>query len=109
LNPEEESEFDTTEQISWMEMVKREAKTMDFVNLGIGSFCGILVGAALPGFSLVFGNMIDDVAVTTDDDSFNSLQKQALWMIYIGAGLFFVGAGQIATLARFGETIGYKT
>jgi len=56
-------------------MVKREATTGDYIKLAFGSFSGILVGAALPAFSLVFGNMIDDVAVTEDDDSFNSLQK----------------------------------
>ena len=30
-------------------------------------------------------------------------------MVYIGVGLFFIGMGQITTLAQFGENIGYKT
>ena len=60
-------------------MVRREMSSCDAAKLFIGCFTSLVVGAALPGFSLVFGNMIDEVADTSSadggEDEFNSLQK----------------------------------
>jgi ATP-binding cassette subfamily B (MDR/TAP) protein 1 len=44
---------------------------------------------------LFFGEMIDGVADTGaangEEDEFNALQKNSLFMVYIGCGLFFIG------------------
>lgn len=71
-------------------MVGRNAETSDYLRLTAGMFMSVLLGAALPGFCLIFGEMIDGVAETSDDDSFNALQEQALYMIYIGSALLFI-------------------
>ena len=110
---EADAEFDTTEKIGWFGMIKRERSTNDFIKLVIGLITATLMGAALPGFCLVFGNMIDGVATTGssdgDEDEFNALQKQSLWMIYIGCALFFIAMLQVTMLTQFGESIGFKT
>jgi len=97
-----EAEFDTTEKIGWWGMCKRERSTSDAIKFYIGNSAAILVGSALPGFCLVFGNMIDGVAGTGtsdgDADEFNALQKQALYMVYIGAALFMIGLCQVTML-----------
>jgi hypothetical protein len=51
--------------------------TGDAIKFFIGCFSSFLLGAALPGFCLVFGQMIDGVADTGtsdgDEEEFNSL------------------------------------
>ena len=109
VSEEEKSEFETTEKISWLEMVGRNAETSDYLGLFAGMFMSMLLGAALPGFCLIFGNMIDGVAETSDDNSFNALQEQSLYMIYIGCALLFIAWIQTSTLSNFGERITHRT
>lgn len=72
-----EAEFDTTEKIGWFGMIARERSTSDLVKFSIGAVMASLLGAALPAFCLVFGEMIDGVANTGssdgDEEQFNSL------------------------------------
>mgnify|MGYP001059469094 CR=1 FL=1 len=60
-------------------MATREMSGLDKVRFAIGAFCATCIGAALPSFCLVFGEMIDGVADTGSsngsDGEFNSLQK----------------------------------
>ena len=108
-----ETEFETLEKMSWWAMVTREMSTSDGIIFALGCTTAATVGASLPGFSLVFGEMIDDVASTGanngDEDSFSQLQKTSFWMLYIGIAMFFFGWGQVSLMTRFGEKITYKT
>jgi hypothetical protein len=74
-----EAEFDTTEKIGWWGMVARERSTTDLIKFILGLIAATGIGASLPAFCLIFGEMIDGVAgVEADDDSgdgFNALQK----------------------------------
>lgn len=101
-NKDEESEFDTTEKISWWKIVRRHMSTADTLKFATGCFTSAMLGAALPAFCLVFGEMIDGVADTSssngNDSEFNALQKQAFFMLYIGCGLFFIGWSQVGFL-----------
>jgi len=63
-----EAEFDTTEKIGWFGMIARERSTSDKVKFMIGATMASLLGAALPAFCLVFGEMIDGVASTGASD-----------------------------------------
>ena len=58
-------------------MVARERSTSDLVKFIIGATMASSLGAALPAFCLVFGEMIDGVADTGssdgDDEQFNNL------------------------------------
>lgn len=61
-------------------MVTRERSTSDLIMFSIGIFAATVVGAALPAFCLIFGEMIDGVAGTgadngAEDGEFNALQK----------------------------------
>jgi hypothetical protein len=44
----------------------------------------MMFGAALPGFTLIFGEMIDSIG----GNGFDSLGTQAKWMLIIGAGVY---------------------
>ena len=63
-----EAEFDTTEKIGWFGMIARERSTSDKVKFMLGATMASLLGAALPAFCLVFGEMIDGVASTGASD-----------------------------------------
>ena len=60
-------------------MIARERSSIDCIKLMIGAFAATCIGAALPAFCLVFGEMIDGVAGTGssdgDEGEFNALQK----------------------------------
>jgi ABC-type multidrug transport system fused ATPase/permease subunit len=107
----EESEFDTTEKMSWWAMIKRNMDGGDVVKFSIGIFSASLMGAALPGFTLFFGEMIDGIAETdaSGGSDFNALQKSSFIMFYIGVGCFFIAAAQVSALTNFGESISFKT
>jgi ABC-type multidrug transport system fused ATPase/permease subunit len=107
----EESEFDTTEKMSWWAMVKRNMDGGDAVRFAIGSFCAVAMGAGLPGFTLFFGEMIDGIGETgaSDGAQFNSLQKSSFIMMYIGVGFFFIAGAQVSAFSTFGEIVTYKT
>ena len=72
-----EAEFDTTEKIGWWGMVSRERSGTDLAKFCVGAFAASALGAALPAFCLVFGEMIDGVADTGssngDEEQFNAL------------------------------------
>jgi hypothetical protein len=57
-----EAEFDTTEKIGWWGMVGRESSVADKIKFCVGNFAAIVVGAALPGFMVIFGEMVDGIA-----------------------------------------------
>ena len=117
-DPEEEKkadqEFDTTEQITWTQMVSRHMDCNDKLMLILGQSGAFLFGASLPAFCLLFGNMIDGIGqagVDTADSSagYESLQTQAKYMIFIGFGVYMFSWFQISMMALFAESISFKT
>ena len=74
----------------------------------IGIIASMLFGAALPGFCLLFGDMIDSVGGSSTDGNFDMLGTQAKWMIIIGAGVFLFSFAQISLFSIFAENISYK-
>jgi len=71
-----------------------------------GIIASILFGAAMPGFCLLMGGMIDSVG--GNKGSFDMLGTQAKWMISIGAGVFLFSFAQIALFSIFSENISFK-
>ena len=53
-----------------------------------GTIASLAMGAALPSFSLLWGNMIDNFGGSGDDMVESALQSFLLF-IYIGIGVFF--------------------
>lgn len=85
----------------------------DKVKLIAGLSGSALFGAALPAFCLLFGNMIDGVgntgADTADSSSgYDMLQTQAVYMIFIGLGVWVFSWFQVSMLLLFSESISYK-
>lgn len=112
-NKNTDSEFESTEQIGWFEMITRFMDGKDQIKLIGGLFGSALFGAALPAFCLLFGNMIDGVGQTGADTSsessgFDQLQTQAVYMVYIGLGVWMFSWAQVSSLALFAESISFK-
>jgi hypothetical protein len=78
------SEFGTLEKMSFKELIFRYASGSDKVMFGAAWFASMMFGAALPGFTLIFGEMIDSIG----GNGFDSLGTQAKWMLIIGAGVY---------------------
>jgi len=76
-----------------------------FVVALLASMC---FGAALPGFCLLFGEMIDSVGGQGGSNSFDTLSSQALIMVYIGIGVYVFSFLQISMFSMFSENISHK-
>lgn len=73
-NFDPESEFTSTEQMSWFKMVYRYMDGSDQIKFYAGFFASVLFGGSLPAFCLLFGDMIDGVGNTAaDTDQFDIL------------------------------------
>jgi hypothetical protein len=81
-DPEEEKkadqEFDTTEQITWTQMVSRHMDCNDKLMLILGQSGAFLFGASLPAFCLLFGNMIDGIGQAGVDTADSSAGYESL-------------------------------
>jgi hypothetical protein len=74
-------------------MIGRFMDGSDKLKMILGMIGSFMFGAALPAFCLLFGGMIDGVGGTgsdsaTDTSGYDALQKQAIWMLCIGFGVF---------------------
>lgn len=58
---DEESEFTTTETMGFFELIGREMSYGDAILFWTGIMSAVIFGSAMPGFSLFFGEMIDDL------------------------------------------------
>ena len=88
-NPDEKvdskSEYTTTEKMSLFAMIKLYADGTDKCFISIGLFASLLFSCALPGFSFIFGTMIDEVGSKADN---NQMKNNTYMMLIIGV---FVG------------------
>ena len=82
-----EKEFDETEKIGYFSMIFRYASGGDKCLWVFAAIASIGFGAALPAFCLMFGDMIDSVGGASTA-GFGALDDQALYMVYIGMGVF---------------------
>lgn len=65
---DEESEFNTTEEIPTGVLFLRQADCCDKVYMFWATVMSILFGLGMPGFSLFFGEMINGLGDTTEGD-----------------------------------------
>lgn len=102
----EASEFGTFEKISFSELVFRFSSRSDKMMFVIGWIASTFVGAALPGFSLIWGDMIDSIGGAKGD--LDTLETQALYMGYVGVGTFVFCYFQVGFFSIFAENISHK-
>ena len=87
------------------DITNRYASFGDNFLFWFGNITAGLFGAALPGFCLIFGELIDELGDTT---GFESMKDQALIMIYLGLGVWLVSWAQITCLLLFAERVSFK-
>jgi len=102
---QEHKEFDTDEKVGFFDLCFRYASCGDRIMFGVAWTASMIFGAALPGFCLIFGEMIDSVGANA---GFDSLGTQAKYMIFIGLGVYVVSFLQISLFSVYAESIAYK-
>jgi ABC-type multidrug transport system fused ATPase/permease subunit len=66
-------------------------------------------GAALPGFCIIFGGLIDDMGTMgVGEQKENPLKKNSLYMIYVAGGTWVTSGCYISALAVYSESIAHK-
>lgn len=68
----------------------------------LGTICASLMGAALPGFTVIWGGMIDSFGELGTDTA----KTMMLNFIYLGLGSFITGWGMYACWMIAGERQG---
>ena len=74
--------------MGFFELINREMSCSDRVLFCSGNFCALIFGAALPSFSLFFGEMVDNLGSQkqSPESAFEDLKFNAIIMSYIGVG-----------------------
>ena len=103
---EDESEFATTEQIGFCDMLWRNADCSDRIIWWCAASGSALFGCALPGFCLLFGDMIDSLGGV---GQFDMLKEQAYWMTAVGLAAWLFSFLQVALFSIFAENVTFKT
>ena len=102
---EEASAYTETEEISFWKMTFRYATGLDMILWGFAMFATVIYAAAMPGFILLFGEMINSLGGTS---GFASLKDQALYMLYIGVGVMVVAGSQLFLFMWFADRITHR-
>jgi ATP-binding cassette subfamily B (MDR/TAP) protein 1 len=100
---EEESEWEG-EEIGFFALNFKYASAKEKCMWFSATLFAFFFGGALPGFCLVFGDMIQDVG----GGSFDSLGGSAKWMVIIGALAFVCSFGFIALYSLFAVSVSNK-
>lgn len=87
LDQEEGKEFDTDEKVGFFEVSFRYASGSDKLIFFGALISSSLFGASMPGFCILFGDMIDGIGGV---NSFDMLGDSALYMVYVGIGVYVV-------------------
>lgn len=105
---DENAEFTGTEMVSASEILFRFANSCDLVYFWLGVFGSFGFGAALPGFCLFFGDMIDDMGASIQGQGFDALKNSSFYMLMISFGVAIVCWFQITNMSMFAERIAFK-
>jgi len=102
---EEATAYKETDEIGFFSLLFRYSKGTDIMLWTLAMIATVFYGAAMPGFILIFGEMIDSIGGTS---GFASLGDQALYMLYIGVGTMFVSGTQLFLFAWFADRIAHR-
>lgn len=89
-------------------MFNRFADNGDLLLLYNGFFWSFLFGASLPGFSIIFGELVDDLGQQQPGNGNNVMQENTLLMIGVAIFAFLTSAAYITSFSIFAESIQYK-
>ena len=103
---DKESEFTTTDTIPWSTIYQKQANCCDKTILGFAIMGSMLFGGAMPGFCLMFGEMIDGVGGA---EGIDSLKDQAVIMVFVGIFSMIFSGLQITLWSIFAQRIAEKT
>mmetsp|Transcript_8698 Transcript_8698/g.6453 ORF Transcript_8698/g.6453 Transcript_8698/m.6453 type:complete len:85 (+) Transcript_8698:325-579(+) len=73
--------------------------------MALGYFMAMSTGVIMPAFVFIFGGIINDFG----DTDFNSINKQCLYMVYIGIGVWISSYCYFFSLVTMSERVGRKT
>ena len=86
-------------------MLFRFADSCDMAYFWFGVLTSFFFGAAMPGFALFFGQLIDQIGISTQKAEFSKLKDTSMYMIIAAVFVWFFSTFFIASLAVFGERV----
>ncbi len=104
----EESQPDSEaveKSISFFDLFRFASKT-DICMMVVASICSAFMGAAIPIFAYLTGNMID--SFTSRADAYEEAKKNMFYYIYLGIGALVAGTVMFAGWMISGERQGVK-
>lgn len=108
-NEDENLEFKEKETLDAGVLFSRWSDGGDKLLLANGFFWSFLFGAAMPGFCIIFGELIDDMGeMAPGSDEPNPMKENTIFMVYVALGTFVTSALHISSFAVFSESIAYK-
>ena len=102
-----ESEFNSTEEVGLKVLATRYADSCDMIYMARATFCSIGFGAGMPGMCILFGDMVDGIAVTSDG-SYDMYKESALKMFILGLVMWVVSWFNVSLWNIFAARISHK-
>ena len=104
--PDAESEFDSTETVSFKELVMRYADGSDIILCICGTIFSTIFGAGMPALCIIFGDLADDMGSSAGN--YDVMKSTASTMILIGVVMWIFAWAQITTWSTFAMRIAHK-
>ena len=89
-------------------MLNRYSTTCDKILLWNGLFWSFIFGSSMPAFSIVFGELVDDLgAQQPGSGKENPMKTNTVYMLYVAAFTFLSSAMYIISFSMFSESVQY--
>lgn len=89
-------------------MLNRYSTSCDKILLWNGLFWSFIFGASMPGFSIVFGELVDDLGEQQPGSGKeNPMKTNTVNMLYVAAFTFVSAAMYIISFSIFSESVQY--
>jgi len=96
--------------IGFYEVISKYADGKDRLLLYSGLFCAFIFGACFPAFLYLFGEMVDELGVSTStmNYDFGKLNRVCTLTMILAAVVFASSCGQIVLTSFFADNIAFK-
>jgi len=105
---DESLEFHETEAVGFCEMLTRFSDGCDKAMMYMGFIWSFLFGASMPGFCIVFGELVDDMGTMDPGGGKNPMKDNFVMMVYVAVLAFVSSALYISGFSVFSESVQYK-
>lgn len=101
---------ESQQDLGFLQIVNKYADGRDKLNLYLGLVCAFLFGACFPAFIYLFGELVDELGVSTSTANydFGRLNRVCVYTMILAFIAVLVSSGQVVLASYFADSIACK-